>query len=86
MESNVCPNCEHELNNADKYCPSCGQKTNDELTINVLFSNTITNYFSVDARFFKSVPDSELYVLSIPQHHQRIICYLSVKSMGSNVS
>ena len=29
-------------------------KAKDELTLGVLFNNTISNYFSVDARFFKS--------------------------------
>ena len=36
------------------YCPYCGQKANDDLTLGVLFNNTINNYFSVDARFFRS--------------------------------
>ena len=49
-----CKNCEHPVLEEHKYCPKCGQKTNDELTITVLFNNTITNYFSVDARFFVS--------------------------------
>ncbi|MDC6469138.1 DUF3667 domain-containing protein [Flavobacteriaceae bacterium] len=37
-----------------QFCPYCGQKSNDELTIGLLFYNTISNYFSFDARFFKS--------------------------------
>jgi len=49
-----CDNCTYEFSDEYKYCPECGQKVNDELTIGVLFSNTISNYFSVDARFFKS--------------------------------
>ncbi len=49
-----CKNCDHPLEEAYKYCPECGQKAKDELTISVLFSNTISNYFSVDARFFAS--------------------------------
>lgn len=56
METNPinCPNCEKEYNGDFSFCPHCGQKTNDELTIGVLFYNTISNYFSFDARFFKS--------------------------------
>jgi hypothetical protein len=49
-----CKNCEHPLEASHKFCPECGQKTDDKLTIKVLFSNTISNYFSVDARFFVS--------------------------------
>ncbi|WP_439151117.1 DUF3667 domain-containing protein [Winogradskyella sp.] len=56
METNQvnCTNCEQPYKKGFKFCPHCGQKTNDELTIGVLFYNTISNYFSFDARFFKS--------------------------------
>ncbi|MEE9363643.1 MAG: DUF3667 domain-containing protein [Cellulophaga sp.] len=50
----LCKNCDLEFNDSYNYCPNCGQKSNDELTMGVLFSNTISNYFSVDARFFRS--------------------------------
>jgi len=49
-----CLNCEKPYDEGFKFCPNCGQKTNDELTIGVLFYNTISNYFSFDARFIKS--------------------------------
>ena len=49
-----CKNCENKFDANFEYCPHCGQKVNDKLTVGVLFSNTIKNYFSVDARFFKS--------------------------------
>lgn len=49
-----CQNCEEHYEKGFKFCPHCGQKTNDELTIGVLFYNTISNYFSFDARFLKS--------------------------------
>jgi hypothetical protein len=49
-----CQNCEEELQTAFEFCPYCGQKTNEKLTLSNLFYNTITNYFSFDARFFKS--------------------------------
>lgn len=49
-----CKNCDIALNRKFKYCPECGQKITEDLTVKVLFSNTISNYFSVDARFFKS--------------------------------
>jgi len=49
-----CKNCEQSFDESFDYCPYCGQETADKLTFGVLFSNTIGNYFAVDARFFKS--------------------------------
>lgn len=53
-ESIDCKNCELPLESTFEFCPNCGQKTKEELTVGVLFYNTISNYFAVDARFFKS--------------------------------
>ena len=53
-DKNTCKNCEKEFNEDFEFCPHCGQKSKDELTLGVLFYNTISNYFSFDARFFKS--------------------------------
>jgi hypothetical protein len=50
----TCKNCEKPFESDFEFCPHCGQKSKDELTIGVLFYNTISNYFSFDARFFKS--------------------------------
>ena len=49
-----CQNCEKPLEEGFEFCPNCGQKTNENLTIGILFYNTISNYFSFDARFLKS--------------------------------
>jgi hypothetical protein len=49
-----CANCEKEFEEGFEFCPHCGQKSNQDVTISVLFYNTISNYFSFDARFFKS--------------------------------
>lgn len=49
-----CPNCEKNFEEGFEFCPHCGQKAKDELTLGVLFYNTIANYFSFDARFLKS--------------------------------
>ena len=49
-----CANCEKKFEAGFEFCPHCGQKTNENLTLGVLFYNTISNYFSFDARFFKS--------------------------------
>jgi hypothetical protein len=56
MENNqkTCKNCEEEFQDGFKFCPHCGQKTKENLTMGILFYNTISNYFSFDARFFKS--------------------------------
>ncbi len=53
-QQEVCKNCERSFDLSYSYCPYCGQKSADDLTFGVLFSNTINNYFSVDARFFRS--------------------------------
>ncbi|MHA7944097.1 DUF3667 domain-containing protein [Formosa sp. 3Alg 14/1] len=52
--SKSCKNCEFSCDDTFKYCPNCGQNYHEELTVNDIFKNTINNYFSVDARFFKS--------------------------------
>lgn len=49
-----CKNCESSLQPSYEYCPHCGQEVSDNLTFGVLFSKTISDYFSVDARFFRS--------------------------------
>ena len=49
-----CKNCETPLDPSFKFCPVCGQESSDNLTFGVLFSKTISDYFSVDARFFRS--------------------------------
>ena len=56
MENNQvsCQNCEKQFDDSFQFCPHCGQKAKDDLTLGVLFYNTVSNYFSFDARFFKS--------------------------------
>ena len=53
-EITTCKNCELDHEVGYQFCPHCGQKTEEDLTVGVLFYNTISNYFSFDARFFKS--------------------------------
>ena len=55
MEDQIskCLNCDSDLEQAFEFCPNCGQKTEEDLTMGVLFYNTISNYFSFDARFFR---------------------------------
>jgi len=49
-----CKNCLQQFESHYPHCPYCGQKADNQLTLGVLFNNTISNYFSVDARFFRS--------------------------------
>jgi len=53
-DKDLCKNCEKSFDSSFDYCPYCGQEATDNLTFSVLFSNTIENYFSIDARFFRS--------------------------------
>ncbi len=57
MENTVfsCKNCEQKISDNYKFCPNCGQQTVEKLTVGLLFYNTISNYFSFDARFFRSI-------------------------------
>lgn len=50
----TCQNCGEQIGDSYKFCPYCGQKKDEKLTLKVLFNHTINNYFSVDARFFRS--------------------------------
>ena len=50
----ICKNCEQEHHEDFKFCPNCGQQEKEDLTVSVLFYNTISNYFSFDARFLRS--------------------------------
>ena len=54
QEDLICMNCEAALEEGFEFCPQCGQQTEEDLTVGVLFYNTISNYFSFDARFLRS--------------------------------
>ena len=54
-KNTTCKNCEQEFQETFEFCPHCGQTAKEDLTIRVLFYNTISNYFDLDARFFKSL-------------------------------
>lgn len=49
-----CKNCETPCEPDFHFCPECGQELADNLTFGILFHNTIENFFSIDARFFRS--------------------------------
>jgi hypothetical protein len=50
-----CKNCGTENISEANFCIKCGQKLGDKLNLKLLFYNTIGNYFSFDARFFRSI-------------------------------
>jgi hypothetical protein len=54
-QSQTCNNCNAENTSDANYCSNCGQKLGDKLNLKLLFYNTIGNYFSFDARFFRSI-------------------------------
>ena len=47
-------NCETEFKDSFKFCPNCGMKNREELTLGSLFYNTINNYLLWDSKFLKS--------------------------------
>ena len=51
----ICQNCDASNPLGSNYCSNCGQKFDEELNFKALFYNTISNYFSFDARFLKSL-------------------------------
>ena len=55
MAFHSCKNCDHPFGTSYNYCPNCGLKQTDELTVKALFNNTLKNYLTFDARFFKSL-------------------------------
>ncbi len=51
-----CPNCGQMLERKDNFCPHCGQENDDKnVSANILFSEFMGTYFSLDSSFFKSV-------------------------------
>ena len=50
-----CKNCQEAINKDHKYCPKCGQKNNQKLSLRTLFNDTINNYFSFDSLFINSL-------------------------------
>ncbi|WP_055437312.1 DUF3667 domain-containing protein [Lacinutrix algicola] len=54
IQYKTCKNCENDFRENFDFCPHCGMNEKEKLTLGVLFYNTVSNYFSFDARFFKS--------------------------------
>lgn len=51
----TCKNCHRSFSSDYSYCPYCGQKKVEQITLVELFNNFVSNYFSVDGRLFKSI-------------------------------
>lgn len=50
-----CKNCVNDFKSNFDFCPHCGMKEKEELTLGVLFYNTLNNYLLYDSKFFKSI-------------------------------
>ncbi len=55
-KSSKCLNCKKELADEFKFCPYCGQKnTNTNLSFGQLAGDFLTNYFTLDSKFVRSI-------------------------------
>jgi len=54
-ETTACENCHQPSPLEHSFCPKCGQKLNDKLSVGILFRNTISNYFSVNEGIMNSL-------------------------------
>ena len=51
-----CLNCGQVITPEDAYCPNCGQKNrSSKLRLSTFLSDFVEDYFTVDAKFFKSL-------------------------------
>ena len=51
-----CLNCGHRLKDTDNFCPNCGQEnTDNEVGVGLLFREFISNFFSLDSRFGRTL-------------------------------
>ncbi len=49
-----CKNCDSDFKSGFQFCPHCGMKDKEELTLGILFYNTLNNYLLWDSKFLKS--------------------------------
>jgi hypothetical protein len=64
-----CLNCGSHLNGAN-YCPSCGQKNdNSKLTLKHVLSESISNLFAFDGRFFYTLRNLILRPGKVPKEY-----------------
>lgn len=55
-KTDKCLNCGYELDASFDYCPKCGQEnTDNQISFGTLIHEFLSNYFSLDSRFGRSV-------------------------------
>jgi len=55
-KSKYCLNCSYGLDEADNYCPKCGQENLDKnISFGQLIKDFLGDYFTFDSKFFKSI-------------------------------
>ncbi|QCE42727.1 DUF3667 domain-containing protein [Psychroserpens sp. NJDZ02] len=54
LKYSTCKNCESDFKSGFDFCPHCGMKDKEDLTLGILFNNTLNNYLLWDSKFFKS--------------------------------
>ena len=54
IQYKTCKNCENDFRDNFDFCPHCGMKDKEELTLGILFYNTLNNYLLYDSKFLKS--------------------------------
>lgn len=50
-----CKNCEHQLDEANKFCPNCGQKALDRLRLRALLGDLASAFFAWDSKLFTTL-------------------------------
>jgi hypothetical protein len=56
LRQNVCLNCHADIKEEFKYCPNCGQQnTVSKVPLKFLIKDFLTDYFTFDSKFFKSI-------------------------------
>ncbi len=68
-KSENCLNCETPLN-GENFCPNCGQKNDaTKLTLKHFFTETISNLFAFDGRFFSTLKNLFMHPGKVPKEY-----------------
>lgn len=63
----TCSNCQSQLSPDGHYCPACGQKAVDRISIKYLFESLSNALFSFDSRIVKTIPSLLLQPGLVPR-------------------
>ena len=66
-EQQYCLNCDAALNESNDFCPSCGQKTNERLSISYFIESLASSLFSLDARLWRTLPNFLFHPGKVPK-------------------